>query len=315
MNVSDDKDIFRGLFADHPSKISSIFFSFFTSPINIFLAYGVIWYEKNGSGNGRTLVNKMISSLCFSGILYFLFGQYGDMARYLFGPIPSNICLGQVVMKNAISSQIILYISTCSVIKYIFIFWIKNPAGVDDGFWSKFLTLWISGFSFVFNFVIFFLPGRQPLFFYICANIDPKIDQSLPKKLSGILEMLSLLLHIIIKIRILVYKTKIDPEISNCFLAFKKATATQTLDKHSIANFSTNFFSISIFSVLVIVISKVNSLSPSEINEYPNYIYVYVHQFIYPNLIGFVTSGIYYINNPSLRNTIVNELKLIYNIL
>lgn len=212
----------------------------------------------------------------------YIFGQYGDLVRYIIGPIPSIVCFGQVVMKNAISTQIILYISASPLIKYIFIFWIKNPAAVDDGFWSRFLTLWINGFSFVFNFVIFFLPGRQPLFFYICANTDPRQDQLLPKKPFGLLEMLSLLLHIAIKIRILVYKTKVGQPslVSSCFMSLKKSTVAPNFDKHSIANFSTNIFNVIIFSVVVVVISKVNSLSPPQINDYPNYLYVYIHQFI-----------------------------------
>ena len=70
--VSYENDLYKGLFENHPSKVASIFFSLFTSPLNMCLAYGVIWFEKNGNGNGRTLVNKMTSSLCFSGILYYL---------------------------------------------------------------------------------------------------------------------------------------------------------------------------------------------------------------------------------------------------
>ena len=155
------------------------------------------------------------------------------------------------------------------------------------------------------------------MFFYICANTDPRQDQLLPKKPFGLLEMLSLLLHIAIKIRILVYKTKVGQPslVSSCFLSLKKSTVAPNFDKHSIANFSTNIFNVIIFSVVVVVISKVNSLSPPQINDYPNYLYVYIHQFVYPNVIGFVTSGVYYVHNPSLRKMIINELSLIYNLI
>jgi len=51
--------VFEGLFANHGSKICAILFSIFTSPINIVMAYGVIWFETYGTGNKRTLVNKM----------------------------------------------------------------------------------------------------------------------------------------------------------------------------------------------------------------------------------------------------------------
>jgi hypothetical protein len=58
-NNMTEGNVFEGLFANHGSKIVSILFSVFTAPINIAMAYGVIWFETYGTGNRRTLVNKM----------------------------------------------------------------------------------------------------------------------------------------------------------------------------------------------------------------------------------------------------------------
>jgi hypothetical protein len=75
----------------------------------------------------------------------------------------------------------------------------------------------------------------------------------------------SLLLHLLLKIRILVYKIKSDPD------RFRLSAP----DLHS---FSVSTFTVVVFSALVVVIAKVNSLSLPEINLYPNYLFVYVHQ-------------------------------------
>ncbi len=160
--------------------------------------------------------------------------------------------------------------------------------------------------------------------------------------------MLSLFLHIIIKIKIFFFKSKVDfagkTENPCCFFKvlwiyqksrhfwnigiffsiiksvqlfgilhlnwfIKASSVVSPLEEHSLTNFSKNIFVVAIFSVLAIIVSKINSLTPAEINDYPNYVYVYIHQFVYPNLIGFLTSGIYYLNNPTLKETLINAIK------
>ena len=52
------KDYFAGLFEDRPSKIFAIVFSSLIGIVISFLIYGIIWYERFGSDNKRTLINR-----------------------------------------------------------------------------------------------------------------------------------------------------------------------------------------------------------------------------------------------------------------
>jgi hypothetical protein len=62
---------------------------------------------------------------------------------------------------------------------------LKNPAAVNDDFWSCFLFLWIHAFSFVFNFVKFTLEERKPIAYYTCASLMPDNFASLPRRIQA----------------------------------------------------------------------------------------------------------------------------------
>ena len=52
------------------------------------------------------------------------------------------------------------------IVRYVFIFWLKNPACLLDDFWNWFLSVWIVGFSAVTQFVFMLQPGIKQLIFY-----------------------------------------------------------------------------------------------------------------------------------------------------
>jgi hypothetical protein len=64
-------DDFSGLLENRASKIFSIILSLLTIPVIIAMFYGIVWYERFGSDNKRTLMNKLIAALCWSFIQVF----------------------------------------------------------------------------------------------------------------------------------------------------------------------------------------------------------------------------------------------------
>ena len=70
------------------------------------------------------------------------------------------VCLIELVFKNAIVTQMMLFLDGMILIRYIFIFWMKNPAGFRDDFWEAFVSLWIVGFAMISQFVFVFMPGK-----------------------------------------------------------------------------------------------------------------------------------------------------------
>jgi hypothetical protein len=91
------------------------------------------------------------------------------------------------------------------IFRYIFIFWLKNPAAFNDDFWSVFVNLWIFLFAWLSQIAVIFGPGRPYRNYYICTGRDPTLDEHLAEKnLSFNLgfKLFSILLHAIMGIRI-----------------------------------------------------------------------------------------------------------------
>ena len=85
--------------------------------------------------------------------------QLSELPRYFLGPQPATFCLLQSVIKNSLKWQLLLLLDSVIIVRYIFIFWLKNPGAVNEDFWTTFANGQVIGISLVTNFVIFFLPG------------------------------------------------------------------------------------------------------------------------------------------------------------
>jgi hypothetical protein len=79
--LGNDNDFFAGVFENRPSKIMAVIFSVLGELALLTLLYSNIWYERFGSDNKRTLLNKLVSSLCWTGFEWFFFIQIVDIFR------------------------------------------------------------------------------------------------------------------------------------------------------------------------------------------------------------------------------------------
>ena len=140
-------DFFEGLFQNRASKVASICFSITVACTILPLLYGIVWFEKNGSDQKRTMINKFVTSFCLTFFEWFFIIQTIDTLRYMHGPLPEFICTAQITLKNSIYAQILLFLNGILISKYIFIFWLKNPAAFNDDFWSLFVNIWVVSFS------------------------------------------------------------------------------------------------------------------------------------------------------------------------
>ena len=182
MNTSEDQDVcqllisretfFCEAFQHQTSKTVIIVLSVITSLTDIGLLYGAIWYERFGSDNYRTLINRLFSSLCWSGIVALLIG-WTDVGRHIIGPFPDVPCYFQIVMKDSIKTAILLFFDAIALSRYIFIYWMKNPTALNDDFWNLFVNLWIILGSILINITFAMMPGPRTLAFHICAGSDP----------------------------------------------------------------------------------------------------------------------------------------------
>ena len=57
-------------------------------------------------------------------------------------------------------TQIFLFFDCIALTRYIYIFWLKNPAAFKDDFWCRVAVPWIKAFSFLITGVWYFLAGK-----------------------------------------------------------------------------------------------------------------------------------------------------------
>ena len=111
--------------------------------INVFGCAGIIWHEKFGSDNKRIFPDKIVASLSWVSIFWFLVIHPTEMLLYFYKPLPDWYCTIIFIAQNSIILISLIYIDTVLIVKYIFIFWMKNPENFQDDFWSFFVNIWV----------------------------------------------------------------------------------------------------------------------------------------------------------------------------
>ncbi len=139
---------------------------------------------------------------------------------------------------------------------------------------------------------------------------DLETDQKLSIKSSSYIELFSILLYFVISLRILIHKkskgVKILPDTHN---KTSKIFSLNNIEKQTIADASTNFIIVSGFAAYSFVFIRIKEINPIDFNFYPNYLYIYFHQLIYPGLMAGIITISYYIGHSPLRKTIAREAK------
>ena len=92
------------------SKISVILISLLVIVLTSLLLYGIIWYERFGADLKRILTNKLVSLICWNGILGISTTFVTDTTIYLFAPLPKSFCLTAGFIKYSKLQNIILLI-------------------------------------------------------------------------------------------------------------------------------------------------------------------------------------------------------------
>jgi hypothetical protein len=166
MNNSDNNsldncanDFFTELYKIQPAVIIGLVLAFLSICIIIPIFYSIIWYEKFGSDKKRTVLNKLVGSVCWCIIFAYVFIQIPELIRYCFGPLPTFVCYLNLVIKNTLSIQLMLTFDAISILRYIFIFWLKNPYSFCDDFWTIFLNLWMFSLALISQIAFAILPG------------------------------------------------------------------------------------------------------------------------------------------------------------
>ena len=299
-----DKD--TNMFLKALSEVTSVVVSAAGIIFLLPMAYGIIWYEHFGSDKKRTLLNKFVSSLCWACIEWLLIIQIFEIVCYIVGPMPDFICFVQLLLRNAIPLQLLLFMNGIAITRYIFIFWLKNPAAFKDDFWSFFLNVWIVGFSLTtetFSRTV----GPHTIFFYFCtgktsAGEHPHTAGSRPFQ---IVTLITLATHFLIHIRIQIYNKKITTD--NGLRCIWKSWLSSNVTEESLSDLTTTIGTVAIFSLSAIFYRIANKIPLDNYDCFPYFFLEHFIRLIWPLLLGFSMILLHYYRNKKLRSCLKSE--------
>ena len=304
-STSEGNIFYCGIFADNWYKYLTVCFSVILVTVGIALSAYAVWYEINESNANKTIINELSSLIHITGTLGLLVTHVIELARYLYGPLNKHICFLQVVIKHSIKTEILLFLDANIIARYVVIFHCKNPLAIEDGLWSTFVCSSIFILSKVFNFAIFFVRHQQPINFYICADMDPTSFMSESQKIFGNLEIASFILHVILKLRIWIFKLKCGPDI------LKDKNNVLNFDDKTFNDFAINTLLIFFFALYAILNQKVSSFDLATMNQFPSFILVQFFNLLGPGIIFITVCSFYYKRHKMLRR---HAIKTIYKL-
>ena len=136
--------------------------------------------------------------------------------------------------------------------------------------------------------------------YYTCADLDPRMDSAQKLKIPAIIEIISIILHIFVKLKIQHHK--------NCAQTEKKSVLS-LIEHQTIADFTSTLIGVACLAVFSLLSVKTNSLINPELNDFPNYVYMHIFQLFIPCMLVFAICFVNYSRCRHLRETIVRELK------
>ena len=307
-----NSNIFDKLYANNKQKNVIISCSVIFSIIILLVMLVIIWYERNGSDDKRSLPKRLYLFAWCTACFWLCTVLPLDIIRYTFGPFSTKTCQSIYFIKTGITAQGIVILDFIMISRYIFIFFLKNPAGVYDEFWSTFIIAWISMFVCISQFIVHSSPTRHFVDFYICTGLDPSTDFSLPERsflFDYAFKVASFLIHVIIGMRIQIYKRKLSksnvvhhPRSKSFWLfSMNKYTVITDIWEPIMTSILLSFF-------VLLNLQKRNS-ELYKLNEYPYNVNEYFYTLIRPSLGCFLLICIKFLRDKNILKVMMKEFQ------
>jgi len=297
-----EKYTFEEMYHFHPSNIVSMCFSAFASAAITPFLFCIIWFEKDN--HNRALINLVITSFVWCAIFWNVLIQPWTIVRYIIGPVNSPLmCTVDFLLRNVLLMNANLIQSAIIIVRFICTCCVKNPTALQEEFWQLFINLWTVACSFLSQLIYFLLPGKSPMFYYLCIGEYPKdleeksVKMNYPHYIAG---FASICIYMFVKCSIKLQTSK---------EAKKSLKNTYTL-----FSFSTYTASILLFLAVFYIPIKINSLKAEELDTYPNYILVYTFLHCIPPIVIAFLPLTLFSQKMALRNKVMSEVMITINV-
>ena len=335
-NNSTTNDHFDTFYSNYASSPTTIFVYIVGLITGIFGPMSVIWYERNCGNRFRTIINQMFAATHWYLLLYTLFVYIPDGIRFLSGPYGEMFCNVHGCIRNVLWTSLLLTVDSMLVLRYVFVFCMKNFADVNDDLLARLLnmSIWtISAWGYA---VRHFTPGNPGVVYHMCSGMDPNVGMGEENHLEAptkyrserVVEVVSFVLHLLMIPRLLYYQIGIklnERPITLGTVNSKHAPnvpagervhpshQTKPIKRHN--NTTTLFGLITQFTMLAIVsgigitalFSHGSDSGQHKIEDYPDWIPLL--RIIYCPVIGMISSVIVvFVKNSGLRETACRRL-------
>ena len=225
--------------------------------------------------------------------------------RSVFGPLPVSLCHVNSILRNALPMHGLQLLDAILIVKYVFLFRMKNPTALQDDFWKMFLNIWTGSLTLISQAIQVMTPGplSPNLFVCIgrypneCLNCDPKKNYPVLFILSA-----SVLIYSIVGLRFFHYKY-ITRQEHGPRIGFQIQ-----LNKDTLVSFSTNGLFVTLFLTCYMVLRKVNVLPLESLNDFPNDMRFYTMYHILPSVCTCTVGIIYFVKTKELRRHVWQEV-------
>jgi hypothetical protein len=269
--------------------------------------YWLVMLEKKS--NYRTLINQIVSSVHWIVLIYNITMPLLTTIIHLNSPTNSPlICEAYFFAVTFISLYTTLLADAMLVVKYLFVFHLKNPTAIQDDFWKILINLWICLFWMISLTVYNSMPGREHAKINVCIGRIPVkyFDEGVKKNWVTIAVILfSILLNIAFWIIRILYK--------NCWT--KKYQKYEQY-KNYVTN-KNNEERVDYISLLVSVflllgttthMYHISNMNPTELDSYPNYVSFYVNDHVLNPIVIISVLTVYLRTNTNVTKELWREI-------
>ena len=95
----------------NPYKYVTVVIQILLIILSVSVFYSIIWYERFGTDNKRTIVNKFVSSICWTGICWNLTVQIIIIVRFLHGPFNYYACFWYILTRRTLTTVIVMFLN------------------------------------------------------------------------------------------------------------------------------------------------------------------------------------------------------------
>ena len=254
--------------------------------------------------------------MCGYGIVYNVIVEVSDIILFTAGPFDAWFCRAQRFVNNVVIFQWAFFQLGVALMRYIYIFVLKNPTQLQKEFWCLFINLATLLSSVIIELVYQIQPGRETISIYFCRGSDPTLfaDQEVKANYAfKTLIVIWLSFYFCALVRIKIYMKQAPTPTSALQEGSQSPSSVPNqIMKTSLSSLIVIFFCLFAIVGGLVMTVHINNLDYRQINEYPNYhIYHLVnHGFPFLQLALFLV--IWFTKNKTLRVAVRNQIQNVY---